>query len=143
MTTLQRAIHQCKLAGACELLRPNMTPTELCHLLHTPQGEEFILKGLPTLSLWRLIGEGYKALLAQHHIYLDAGYLELDGETTRLIAIGATHLRITADQPKLYNATLIHGARADVLATNWAVVSVERDNNSQSCIVCTDNAISI
>lgn len=143
MTILQRAIHQCKLAGACELLRPNMTPTELCHLLCTPQGEEFILKGLPTLSLWRLIGEGYKALLAQHHIYLDAGYLELDGETTRLIAIGATHLRITADQPKLYNATLIHGARADVLATNWAVVSVERDNNSQSCIVCTDNAISI
>lgn len=143
MTTLQRAIHQCKLAGACELLRPNMTPTELCHLLRTPQGEEFILKGLPTLSLWRLIGEGYKVLLAQHHIYLDAGYLELDGETTRLIAIGATHLRITADQPKLYNATLIHGARADVLATNWAVVSVERDNNSQSCIVCTDNAISI
>ena len=143
MTTLQRAIHQCKLAGACDLLRPNMTPTELCHLLRTPQGEEFILKGLPTLSLWRLIGEGYKVLLAQHHIYLDAGYLELDGETTRLIAIGATHLRITADQPKLYNATLIHGARADVLATNWAVVSVERDNNSQSCIVCTDNAISI
>ncbi len=143
MTTLQRAIHQCKLAGACELLRPNMTPTELCRLLRTPQGEEFILKGLPTLSLWRLIGEGYKALLAQHHIYLDAGYLELDGETTRLIAIGATHLRITADKPKLYNATLIHGARADVLATNWAVVSVERDNNSQSCIVCTDNAISI
>ena len=143
MTTLQRAIQQCKLAGACELLRPNMTPTELCHLLRTPQGEEFILKGLPTLSLWRLIGEEYKELLAQHHIYLDAGYIELDGQTTRFIAIGATHLRLLAKQPKLYNVTLIHGARADVLATNWAVVSVERDNNSQSCIVCTDNAISI
>ena len=143
MTTLQRAIQQCKLAGACELLRPNMTPTELCHLLRTPQGEEFILKGLPTLSLWRLIGEEYKELLAQHHIYLDAGYIELDGQTTRFIAIGATHLRLLAKQPKLYNVTLIHGARADVLATNWAVVSVERDNISQSCIVCTDNAISI
>lgn len=143
MTTLQRAIHQCKLAGACELLRPNMTPTELCHLLHTPQGEEFILKGLPTLSLWRLIGEGYKALLAQHHIYLDAGYLELDGETTRSIAIGATHLRITPNRPKLYNVTLIHGAKADVLATNWAVVSVEHDAQSTAYIACTDNAISI
>ena len=143
MTTLQKAIHQCKLAGACELLRPNMTPTELCNLLRTPQGEEFILKGLPTLSLWRLIGEEYKDLLAQHHIYLDAGYLELDGQTTRIIAIGSTHLRITADQPKLYNVTLIHGAKVDVLATNWAVVSVERDAQSTAYIACTDNAISI
>lgn len=143
MSNLQKAIHQCKLAGACELLRPNMTPTELCQLLRTPQGEEFILKGLPTLSLWRLIGEEYKDLLAQHHIYLDGGYIELDGQTTRLIAIGATHLRITANQPKLYNVTLIHGAKADVLATNWAVVSVERDSNSQAYIACTDNAISI
>lgn len=143
MTTLQKAIHQCKLAGACELLRPNMSPTELCQLLRTPQGTEFLLKGLPTLSLWRLIGEEYKDLLAQHHIYLDAGYLELDGQTTRLIAIGATHLRLPANQPKLYNVTLIHGAKADVLATNWAVVSVERDSNSQAYIACTDNAISI
>lgn len=143
MTPLQKAIHQCKLAGACDLLRLGMTPTELCQLLRTPQGEEFILKGLPTLSLWRLIGEEYKDLLAQHHIYLDAGYLELDGETTRLIAIGATHLRLPANKPKLYNVTLIHGAKADVLATNWAVVSVERDSNSQAYIACTDNAISI
>lgn len=143
MTTLQKAIHQCKLAGACNLLRLGMSPTELCQLLRTPQGTEFILKGLPTLSLWRLIGEEYKDLLAQHHIYLDAGYLELDGQTTRIIAIGATHLRITANQPKLYNVTLIHGAKADVLATNWAVVSVERDSNSQAYIACTDNAISI
>lgn len=143
MTTLQKAIRQCKLAGACELLRPNMTPTELCHLLRSPQGEEFVLKGLPTLSLWRLVGEEYKELLAQHHIYLDAGYLELDGETTRRIAIGATHLRITADQPKLYNVTLIHGAKADVQATNWAVVSVERDAQSTAYIACTGNAISI
>lgn len=143
MSNLQKAIHQCKLAGACDLLRPNMTPTELCQLLRTPQGEEFILKGLPTLSLWRLIGEEYKDLLAQHHIYLDAGYLELDGYTTRHIAIGATHLRITANKPKLYNVTLIHGAKADVLATNWAVVSVERDAQSAAYIACPDNAISI
>lgn len=143
MTPLQKAIHQCKLAGACELLRLGMSPTELCQLLRTPQGTEFILKGLPTLSLWRLIGEEYKDLLAQHHIYLDAGYLELDGETTRLIAIGATHLRLPANQPKLYNVTLIHGAKADVLATNWAVVSVERDAQSTAYIACTDNAISI
>lgn len=143
MTTLQKAIHQCKLAGACDLLRPNMTPTELCHLLRSPQGEELILKGLPTLSLWRLIGEEYKDLLAQHHIYLDGGYLELDGETTHLIAIGATHLRITPNQPTLYNVTLIHGAKADVLATNWAVVSVEHDAQSTAYIACTDNAISI
>ena len=143
MTTLQKAIHQCKLAGACDLLRPNMTPTELCHLLRTPQGEEFILKGLPTLSLWRLIGEEYKELLAQHHIYLDAGYIELDGQTTRFIAIGATHLRLLAKQAKLYNVSLIHGAKADVLATNWAVVSVERDAQSTAYIACTGNAISI
>ena len=143
MTTLQKAIHQCKLAGACELLRLGMSPTELCQLLRTPQGTEFILKGLPTLSLWRLIGEEYKDLLAQHRIYLDAGYIELDGETTRIIAIGATHLRLHANQPKLYNVTLIHGAKADVLATNWAVVSVERDAQSTAYIACTDNAISI
>ena len=120
-----------------------MTPTELCQLLRSPQGEEFILKGLPTLSLWRLIGEEYKDLLAQHHIYLDGGYIELDGQTTRTIAIGATNLRITANQPKLYNVTLIHGAKAGVLATNWAVVSVERDAQSTAYIACTDNAISI
>lgn len=143
MTTLQKAIHQCKLAGACDLLRPNMTPAGLCHLLRSPQGEEFILKGLPTLSLWRLIGEEYKELLAQHHIYLDAGYLELDGETTRSIAIGATHLRITPNRPKLYNITLIHGAKADVQANNWAVVSVAHDAQSTAYIACTDNAISI
>lgn len=143
MSNLQKTIHQCKLAGACDLLRPGMTPTELCQLLRTPQGEEFILKGLPTLSLWRLIGEEYKDLLAQHHVYLDAGYIELGDETTRLIAIGATHLRITANQPKLYNVTLIHGAKADVLATNWAVVSVERDAQSSAYTACTDNAISI
>ena len=143
MTPLQKAIHQCKLAGACDLLRPNMTPTELCHLLRTPQGTEFILKGLPTLSLWRLIGEDYKGVLAAHHIYLDAGYIELDGQTTRLIAIGDTHLRLPANQPKLYNVTLIHGAKADVLATNWSVVSVERDAQSTAYIACTDNAISI
>ena len=82
MSNLQKAIHQCKLAGACDLLRPNMSPTELCQLLRTPQGTEFILKGLPTLSLWRLIGEDYKGVLAAHHIYLDAGYIELDGETS-------------------------------------------------------------
>lgn len=140
---LQKIIYQCKVAGACSKLRLNMTPEEICHLLHTPQGREFILRGIPTLAQWRLIKSDYNDLLMRYNIYLDSDQVEVDGGAKSIIAIGGTHLLVTPDQCDLYKVTALHGAQAHIHATNWAVVSAEADTESYTHITTANHAISI
>lgn len=143
MTTLERAIHQCQLAGACDLLRTNMTLSELCHLMHSPQGIEFLLKSIPTIEMWRYLAEEYQETLVSNHIYLDSGLVELDGTPKSVIALGRTTLLARPDQLDLYHYTALHGASAEVRATGWAVVRVETDNESHSLVVTEDRAIAL
>lgn len=140
---LQKIIYQCKVAGACSKLRLNMTPEEICHLLHTPQGREFILRGVPTLAQWRLIKNDYNDLLVRYNIYLDSDQVELDGEAKSIIAIGGTSLLVTPDRCELYKVTALHGAQAHIHATNWAVVSAESDTEGRVYVTTANHAISI
>lgn len=143
MTTLERAIHQCQLAGACDLLRTNMTTTELCLLMHSPEGIEFLLKGIPTIDMWRYITEEYQETLVSNNIYLDSGLVELDGTPQSVIALGRTTLVARPDQLELYHYTALHGASAEIHASGWAVVRVETDKQSHSLVVTEDRAIAL
>lgn len=143
MTILDTAIHQCRLAGACHLLRTNMTPQELCHLLHSPEGVEFILKGIPTIDTWRDLGNHYKDILTYHNIYLDSGHIKLDGTLKSIIAIGRTIITAHPDKPDLYHYTLLHGAKAEVYASGWSVVRAVADHQSHSFITTTGKALAI
>lgn len=136
---LQKAIRQCQLGGACDKLTSEMTLEELCTLSHTPQGREFILKGIPTLETYRLF-KGYH--LEQYGIFLDSGKVTIDPPTTKsIIAIGDTSITYNASGLALYCVTLLHGAKASITASDWAVVKVESDPHSTYTATTREHAI--
>lgn len=139
--TLNLIIQQCKQAGACDLLRQNMSIEEICHLIHTPQGEEFILEGIPTLNTWREANSEYKETFAKYHIYIDAGWVTPEGHPARILAVGDTYLNYTAGENKLYGIVLLHGAMASIKACNWAVVHTATDSESFCTTTRQDRAI--
>lgn len=141
MTYLEQIINQCKRAGASSMLRLDMTPEEICRLLHTPQGREFILSGMPTLAQWRLIKSDYNDLLIRYNIYLDSDQVNLDGEAKSIIAIGDTNLLLTPDRCELYQITALHGAQANIHADGWAVVCIEGDTESRANVEKSEHAI--
>lgn len=111
---------QAKLLGACSLFKgTEETLDDIVRVFRTPQGIEFCMKHhFPSMATFRL----FKAQgVERYGIYIDAGAITLK-DPSRAILIGRTTATVFCDKTERHEVILLHGAKAVVNATKWAVV---------------------
>lgn len=107
--------------GACRLLHGNESKEDLMRLLLTPQGTEFCTKNnFPSMvQLREFKGETAEKL----GIFIDT-----DTELTNPVKVflaGHTRAVLHFDAIGRYNVILMHGAKAEIYASNYAVVFIK------------------
>lgn len=130
---------QARLAGACGLFTGGEeTIGEMAELLLSPQGIEFCTgTGCPSLGTFRL----FRPYLEEGcGVYIDAGCVNLRNPG-RTVLVGKTTANVTCDVLMRNEITVLRGAKASVLAFNWAVVAVHRDAESECITSACGNAV--
>lgn len=107
--------------GACRLLHGTESKEDLMRLLLTPQGTEFCTKNnFPSMEQFREF-RGKKA--ESMGIYIDTD-TELTNPAKTFLA-GSTKAVLHYDTIGRYNVILMHEAKAEIHASNYAVVFVK------------------
>lgn len=133
MTSAKDIYREAKRFGViCSRFQGTENPEQLMRLFLTPQGVEFCQKhNFPDIDTLRTF-RGLEA--ARHGIYIDAGRIVLHN-VKQVALIGDTVAELKYDDPtKRHEVILMHGAKARIVATGWAVVSVTKG----SCEVIAD-----
>ena len=123
----------------CSMFKGTEDVQGIIRLFSTTQGIEFCMDyHFPNLATMRL----FKPYLdpVRHGIYLDAGAATIDNPS-KVILIGRTTATINCSSLDRHDVILMHGAKAVINASDWAVVFV---NAEQGCTVIrstTDNAM--
>lgn len=107
--------------GACSQSGKATDWKSLCWLFFTPQGREFCENNnFPSLEIFRQM----KPHVAAYGVFVDAGEIMLKNNANVGI-IGKTEAMIEYDDnTKLHRIILMHGARAVIKVSNYAVVNV-------------------
>lgn len=137
--TSQQILKRAKEYGVCSMLTGRETTEELMRLVFTPQGVEFCTKfNFPDIDTFR----HYKGRQAEHSgIYVDAD-VELHN-VERVLLAGDTTATLTYDDPtKSHHVVVMHGAKAKVKASGYAVVFVTNTDGVVE-IETEDNALII
>lgn len=132
---------QAKLLGACPLFKgTEKTVADIVRLFQTPKGIEFCMNNhFPNMATFRLFKPHG---VERYGIYIDAGAITLKNPS-RAILIGRTAATVFCDKTERHDIILLHGAKAIVQASKWAVARVQSE---QGCCVIkhtSDNAIII
>ncbi|MCQ2058667.1 MAG: hypothetical protein MJY71_02415 [Bacteroidaceae bacterium] len=129
---------QAKQLDACDKFRGTETYEELVRLFLSPQGIEFCLANhFPNTATFRL----FKALKPeQSGIHIDAGAITLTNPTD-VVLIGHTSATINCNTHGRHSIVLLHGARAIINASGWAVVRVRQEEGCICIKSTSDNAI--
>ena len=136
---IQQIYKQARLLGACELLTgKERTLEDIVRLFVTPQGIEFCINNhFPNMATFRLF-KPYK--VERFGIYIDAGTITLHNPE-RAILIGNTVATINNDTLDAHEIILLHGAKAVVNASGWAVCKAIFAEDCYIDSNITDNAI--
>lgn len=144
----EKARHECESRSLpnlaekyrkCSMFKGTEDVQGIIRLFSTTQGIEFCMDyHFPNLATMRL----FKPYLdpVRHGIYLDAGAATIDNPS-KVILIGRTTATINCSSLDRHDVILMHGAKAVINASDWAVVFV---NAEQGCTVIrstTDNAM--
>lgn len=135
LTNVAEKYRQCEMFKGTE-----RTVEELAEVFMSTQGLEFCMKyHFPNMATFRMFkGCGVE----KYGIYIDAGTITLKNPE-RAILIGHTSATVFCDTMQSHTITLLHGAKAVVNATKWAVVRVQAEQGC-SCIKSTSgNAVII
>lgn len=136
----QRALHN--LAEAyrnCKMFKGTECVEELASLYKSNQGLEFCMRyHFPTLTTLRLFK---KDRPERFGIYIDAGNITIDEPKSRVLLIGRTTATINCSETRNYNVICLHGGKAIVNASKWAVVRIEAETNCTIIRNISDNAV--
>ncbi len=104
--------------NACKKFTGNESLNEVIRLFLSAQGIEFCLKNnFPSLATFKQFKD-----LERFNIYVDAGKVKLKN-SEKVVLIGNTKAVLKYDDPtKRHQVVLMHGAKADITADNFAVV---------------------
>lgn len=132
---------QAKLLGACQLFKGSeKTVADIVRLFQTPQGIEFCMKNhFPNMATFRLFKPHN---VEKYGIYIDAGAITLKNPA-RAILIGRTAATVFCDTTERHDIILLHGSKAIVQASKWAVVRVLSEQGCNVIRHTSDNAIII
>lgn len=140
METLIKQIYaQARLLNACDLFTgKERTLDDIIRLFLSVQGMEFCIKNhFPNMATFR---QFKKYNVERFGIYIDAGAITLRNPK-RAILIGRTSATINCDALARHEVFLLHGAKAVVNATKWAVVATTVEQGCSIIRNTSDNAI--
>lgn len=138
MIKLQDVKSSAAAAGACGKLSGVHDWKGLCRLFFSPQGVEFCeYRNFPSLELFRSI----KSRVARYGFQVDAG--EIVRENDGCIAlVGDTQAKLTFSDPTwVHKVVLMHGAKAEITATGYAVVRLINIGNCEVKINKQEHAV--
>lgn len=129
--TFQSIIHSAYALGACDKLSKVTDYRSLITAFFSPQGQEFCQKhNYPSIDVWRSIQQD----LRPFNIYLDQGEVRIRGEK-QICLIGGTTAHIEVSGVRhVHTVILMHGANADISASNYAVLKVVNISGGRICI---------
>jgi len=136
MTKEEQIYSEVNSAGQCGLLKGNENIAELMDLFFEPKGVEFCTKfALPTLQTFRLF-RGLQA--TKGGFYIDTPIKAKNLPRVALIG-GETVAELEFTETEGYTVVIMHGARAKIIASGYAVVFVT-NAGGEIDIVQKDNA---
>lgn len=150
MLTKEQARQECESSGQhelaekyrqCDLFKgTERTVEELVEVFLSPAGLEFCMKyRFPHISALRLF-KGY-GVDKRFGIYIDAGVITLRNPG-RAVLIGRTTATVNCDENShLHRVVLMHGAKAVVNASQWAVAAVQAQQGCSVIKNVSDKAI--
>ena len=129
-------IHQqAQNLGACSLFKGDESLQEVCQLLFSPQGREFVLAhrfpSIDVLRQFKVYGP------ERYGVFIDAGEITLYDQEAFLIGDTQATLRYTSGG---HHAILMHGAKATITAEGYSVVRIEKDSKSSYQLTISDYA---
>lgn len=118
--------------GACGQSGKATDWKSLCWLFFTPQGREFCENNnFPSIEIFR----NMKPNVEKYGVYVDAGEISLKNNVNVGI-IGDTEAVLEYDDNTVvHKIILMHGAKATIKASNYAVINLTNVNNSNVTIV--------
>lgn len=72
-------------------------------------------------------------------VYIDAGEISLNN-VRRVVLIGDTEATITCDNVRRYEVIMMHGAKAEITASGWAVVFITNKCGCEVKTIAKDRA---
>lgn len=136
---IQQIYEQARLLGACPLFTgKERTLEDIVRLFTTTQGIEFCVNNhFPNMATFRL----FKPHKVEHFgIYIDAGTITLHNPK-RAILIGRTSATINNDTLEAHEIILLHGAKAIVNASGWAVCKTTVETGCSIIRNTSENAV--
>ncbi|TXD47332.1 hypothetical protein [Polaribacter sp. IC073] len=122
----------------CGLFTGKESLDEVVALLFSPKGIEFCVEsGFPSLNDFE---RADKEFLREKGIYVNEGSIEIKNKETVLVAGNTNAILKYNDTEKAYNVILMHGAKAQIIADNYAVVFVSGEKENLT-ITTSNNAI--
>lgn len=122
---------------ACCMFKGTENIEQIIKLFFSLPGVEFCQKNnFPDVETLRQFKQ-YD--VARFGVFIDAGRVSLT-DTEKVILIGNTDATIICDKTLRYDVILMHGAKADVRALNWAMVHVVNKNGCDVKLLLKDRA---
>jgi hypothetical protein len=136
---IKRIYLQAQQLGACsKFTGQEKTLEEIISLFLSPQGLEFCIKNhFPSMAALRM----FKPFAPERYgIYIDAGTITLRNPA-QAVFIGKTCATVFCDTLERHSLTAMHGAKAVINASKWAVVHTAVESGSIMLRNTTENAI--
>lgn len=122
---------------ACCVFKGTEDIEQTVRLFTSPQGVEFCQKyNFPNIETLRKFKQYDIERLG---VFIDAGRITISNARKVMIA-GNTEATIICDNRWRYEIVLMHGAKAIITASGWAVVSISNKNECEVHVNTTDRA---
>ena len=116
----------------CDMFKGTEDLQSLIRLFTSPQGMEFCIKHrFPNIATFNP---------EKYGVYIDAGIITLRNPG-KAVLIGRTNATINCDTLERHEIFLLHGAKAFINASGWAVVSVKGSTGCQQIRNVSGNAV--
>lgn len=133
LTNVAEAYRTCNIFKGTE-----RTVEEIAEVFLSTQGLEFCMKyHFPNMATFRLFKDKGAEKFG---VYIDAGTITLKN-TEKAILIGRTSATLYYDTLERHTVTLLHGAKAVVNASKWAVVRVQAEQGCNVIKSTSGNAV--
>lgn len=126
-----------KLAD-CTMFKGTEDLEQLIKLMFTPQGIEFLTRyNFPDLATFRKFKKYHPE---RYGVYIDCGEISLS-EARRVFLVGNSSATLNYRETAGNRVYLMHGARASIVASGYAVFKIEHDAKSNVSYITKDKAI--
>lgn len=131
MKTVNDIMKSASLLGACGKSNGVSDWKSLVWLFFSPQGREFCENNdFPSLEMFREMSND----VVNHGVHVDAGTISLCNEE-KVALIGNTGAElIFTDETKVHKVILMHGAKARITASGYAVIHLVNVGNCEVVI---------